>query len=102
MKSLDWVTETLEFVEKRHCAYHTIYPNELQQIKQDLEDYAIIREIENNVRDGKKVVLNDKKYYVCEFILAEHSTVRHLTILYNNYKKILRFEDYKKFWKFED
>ena len=71
-------------------------------IKQDLEDYSIIREIENNVRDGKKVVLNDKKYYVCEFILAEHSTVRHLTILYNNYKKILRLEDYKKFWKFED
>lgn len=98
MKSLEIVNREIAKLDE-----DDLWSNgELNIIKQDLEDYAIIREIENNVRDGKKVVLNDKKYYVCEFILAEHSTVRHLTILYNNYKKILRFEDYKKFWKFED
>ena len=74
----------------------------LRIIREDLEDYSIIREIEDNVRAGKKVILNDNKYYACEFILAEEGTIRHLTISNRKYKKILRFEDYKKHWRFEE
>lgn len=90
----------ITFIVRQQVGY--LYDDNLKIIKQDLEDYLIIKEIEDNVRAGKKVILNDKKYYACEFILAEEGTIRHLTISYNNYKKILRFEDYKKSWKFED
>ena len=74
----------------------------VDECEEQIEDYKIIREIEDNVRAGKKVVKNDNKYYACEFILAEHGTIRHLTISYNGYKKVLPFDQYKKSWRFED
>lgn len=87
-----------DFGKNSNCKLYNYY----MQIKQDLEDYSIIKEIEDNVRAGKRVILNDKKYYACEFILAEEGTIRHLTISNRKYKTILRFEDYKKSWEFED
>ena len=74
----------------------------IETIKQDLEDYSIIREIEDNVRAGKRVIVNGKKYSACEFILAEEGNPRHLTIWAYRHIIVLNFKDYKTYWKFED
>ena len=120
MKSLDLINERIEDLESRlESANYLANDNpsyfgkqlisdlnkhlsSCKTIKQDLEDYFIIREIEEKVREGKMVIRNGKKYYASEFILAEQGTIRHLTIWYNDYKKVLDFEDYKKTWEFED
>ena len=104
MKSLEIVNKHIQFIDEHSTQIKgtPVMIDELQQIKQDLEDYFIIREIEEKVREGKMVIRNGKKYYPCEFILAEQGTIRHLTIWYDDYKKVLNLEDYKKTWKFED
>jgi len=103
--------QLLEKVNKEDMAYAYITSNihsqefkleKLYKIRKDLEDYLIIKEIEEKVREGKMVIINDKKYSPCEFVLAEPGTIRHITIWYNNYKKILVFKDYKKTWEFEE
>ena len=105
MKSKEYLEHICKICDNESCPY-IHYENSRCSyygfIKQDLEDYLIIREIEDNVRAGKKVIFNDNKYYACEFILAEKGTIRHLTISNRKFKIILRFEDYKKHWRFEE